>query len=317
MLSKFKSYIAMLKSFYDVNTNEWVVAIRKKSNAKLFEGNFDKFTIVPNSLKYWYADPFLFTFDDEDYLFVEMYDRKTAKGSIGVARIRNGRCGKFVKIIETTYHLSYPFIFCDEKGIHMVPESFSNEKVQMYKCVKFPYLWEEETVISEECVVDSTRYVSENTEMWFATRFNSPKERYNDNLSVLSAQSGKFKILKSGLLSRPAGNFILSDCGIIIRPSQDCTQTYGGGLVFNRVIVMDAENYEETPFLKVYAPGCNADDAKNIVCDKKKYWEYIGIHTYNCNERYEVVDLKYIGGKSIYLFALRFKKYLNNKFLKK
>ena len=303
----------MLGEFYSVNADEWVVAIRKRGNERLFEGNFDEFRLVPNSLKYWYADPFLFSKDGKDYLFVEMYDRKTQKGSIGVGRIRNGKCGKIKKIIDTPYHLSYPFIFSDDDGIHIVPECYSSCEVQMYKCIKFPYVWKKERLISNECAVDSTRITVNGTELWFATRFNSPNERFNDNLSVMSDSTGKLRLIKSGLLTRPAGHFVYASDGTLVRPSQNCTERYGGGLVFNKVTELTEQSYDEEPFLKVYAPNYAANGEKNIVCSKKSSWTYVGAHTYNHNDRYEVVDLKYSGGKSIYLFSVRFKRYLENK----
>ena len=68
----------------------------------------------------------------------------------------------------------------------------------------------------------------------------------------------------------------------LIRSAQDSRNGYGGGLAFFEITNVDDEAYEET-LLGTISP-------KDIVMKNNKYVE--GLHTYNFDEKYEVIDLK-------------------------
>ena len=50
---------------------EWTMAIRKRGEKLLFEdgGAEKEFVIIPNSIRYWCADPFLINKDGREYVF--------------------------------------------------------------------------------------------------------------------------------------------------------------------------------------------------------------------------------------------------------
>jgi hypothetical protein len=52
--------------------------------------------------------------------------------------------------------------------------------------------------------------------------------------------------------SRPAGSLFWAD-GQLIRPAQDCSQTYGGAVTLNMVTRLDRDGFSETP-LRVLQP---------------------------------------------------------------
>jgi hypothetical protein len=49
--------------------------------------------------------------------------------------------------------------------------------------------------------------------------------------------------------------------GALHRPAQDCSSTYGGGLVVNRVVRLTADAFEEVPVARIVPTGSWRDAA--------------------------------------------------------
>lgn len=302
LMDKIRGYVSFLCELSNVNHYEWHVAIRKRGEKTLYHGNGEGFAPVSNDWRYWRADPFLFRHQDKDYLFVEMYDRWKRKGVIGVCRIRNGKCGRFRVCLDLPWHLSYPCIFEDQQGIHMVPECSASGELWMYRCRKFPMKWEKERCIAKESVADATPFETGRGRLWFATAFFKGSDRRNDNLSVCSEVDGTgifTPVIKNDETVRPAGHFVEGKDGWL-RPSQNCANTYGGHLIFHRVDKVGESAYQESSALSVYPPDadCICDGRIVVSCSPRIGTGYDGVHTYNLNEKYEVVDLKYKGARN-------------------
>lgn len=298
-MGRIKSYIAVLQEMSQTWHFEWQIAIRKKGGAQtLYSGNRKGFVPVPNTFRYWYADPFLFTHEGKDYLFAEMYDRWKGKGVLGVCRIRNGKCGRFKMCLELPGHLSYPCVFEDETGIHMLPECYQSGEIALYRCVKFPYRWEKEAVLLHEIGVDTTPCMDHGQRRWLTTLFPSVTDRRNCNLWQLDATGAKkICLFKENYTVCGAGHLI-AEGDTWIRPSQNCTDSYGQNLIFNRGR-FDNGIYCESPFCVVYPPTAEDQENRLELQPGTMKKAYDGIHTYNENERYEVVDLRYSGAKSV------------------
>lgn len=76
--------------------------------------------------------------------------------------------------------------------------------------------------------------------------------------------------------ARPAGQ-VFSHEGQLIRPSQDCSQSYGGAIVLNRIDLLSPEQYRETPIRTIGPEWFPA--AK-------------GTHTLNHSEHYQAADAR-------------------------
>lgn len=306
-----KGYLTMLCEMTYTSHYEWHIALRKREK-RIFESDGDGFISVPNDWRYWRADPFLFRYRDDDYVFVEMYDRWKEKGVIGVARIKNGKCGRFRVCLELPWHLSYPCVVEDEKGIHMVPECSASGELWMYRCRKFPMRWEKEKCIAKEAVADATPVLTERGRLWYATKFPKGETQCNNNLAVCveSGSQGNFEyVLKEDTTVRPAGHFIKTEEGWL-RPAQNCTDTYGGNLEFRQVEGIGTGAYSEKTMVAVFAPGMmTTSSGIHVKCKPIIGSGYGGLHTYNLNDNYEVIDLKYRGGRSIICLIKNFKKH--------
>lgn len=124
---------------------DWIytVAIRKRTDVSLFEGNLAPFAPMPYSTKYWYADPFLIDDQSGTYLFAEAFDRDQQVGRISVSTVSNeGEIGEPRVVLSEPYHLSFPMVFTWKDHYYMVPETSENNSINLYMASQFPYDWQ-------------------------------------------------------------------------------------------------------------------------------------------------------------------------------
>ncbi len=117
-----------------IETN-WEIACLDIDSGEIFFCNS-----VP--LQNWAADPFLFEFQNQNYLFVELFDEHKRKGSIAFCVFRDGHFGEFIVCLEEDFHLSFPRIIVIEGKIYMTVESSTEPGLRIYQAKNFPFSWE-------------------------------------------------------------------------------------------------------------------------------------------------------------------------------
>ncbi len=271
--------------------NCYSIGIRKRNNKQglLFEGNYAQFHIIPTTSNTWYADPIIFTKDNTDYLFCEVFDRKTDLGHIGFTVLDSEKPKKPEVVMSIGTHLSYPCVFELDGVIYMIPETTTKKTVELYKARNFPYEWEFcELLLSKNEYADTTVYVSDSLKILLTF------EQYEGNGSktkvhVYSADQilqGKLKNYPSqefdfNYFSRGGGKLFKIN-NILYRPAQICKPEYGYALRFMKVC-LDNGLYQEEKMCDIEPDKLNTDFNKKI----------IGIHTYAISDKYEVIDIKF------------------------
>lgn len=279
------SLINRLKSIFF--PSGWCCAVRfnKSSNICILNNIDDEFTVLPDSKRYWTADPFLVKKDGKYYLFFEMFDRFKRKGALGYRELSEKSIGSLNVVYESDTHLSYPFIYEKDGVFYMIPESNKSGELFVLKCTDFPSKWVKEKVIAKENLVDTTLFSYNGVNYYISERVDGTNNF--DRVDLFYEENGCFTecvnnpVKLDANTARCAGNFFEYN-GNYIRPSQDCGVSYGEKLNFNKVISISKENYEEELITTI--------SHKDINLDKKG--SYIGIHTYNKVDHVEVVDLK-------------------------
>ena len=280
--------------------DEWQLAFRRKEDISLVQGNTEGFVLIPNSIKYWYADPFLFEYKGKTYVFAEMYDRTKKKGALGWAVLKGNRCTKFKECLELQNHLSYPCVFERNNKIYMIPECYQSGEVSLYKAVDFPEKWEKEKTLFKGMAVDTTPVWIKDDVVYFTTIFKNANKRLNNNLHLLDDFGKVHCVVENDFCVRSAG-MIFVENGRIIRPTQNCSDLYGSQIIMKEILNIDANHYHEKKFKTIGVIGSDSDIILNIQ-NKHRNIEYVGIHTYNANASYEIIDLKYLHAKSIIYF---------------
>lgn len=259
-----------------LSTVAWNVAFREKKSKK-------KFSIIKTGFLAWAADPFIYDYKNNTYLFAEYWEYKQNKGSIAVCNL-NTLKKKWTVIIRESYHLSYPQIFSIDGNIYMCPEANESHSIYLYKAIAFPDQWEKQSPLMENIRAVDTTFFSYNQEIYCFTYdldHNSLLLLKLDKKNMKLSLSPNNPISNNRSIARMAGN-VLQRNQKYLRVSQDCSHIYGKALVFHQFQI-HWPDYEEKLITKITSDKIPVNNKIN----------YYGIHTYNESARYEVVDLKF------------------------
>jgi hypothetical protein len=200
------------------------------------------------------ADPFGIVRDGKLIVFYEYFNYHSQKGSIYKLDFDtiNGKMLNFrtQSVIESQGHISYPYIIEYQGEVYCIPETYMKREVGLYKATSFPDRWEKIcTLINDIPAVDPT--VFQYNGYWWLMCTNQD-EGENNKLFAWYAPNlfGPWKPhagnpIKTDLASaRPAGTpFIYNNS--LYRPSQDCSKTYGGRVIINRIIRLTTTEFQE------------------------------------------------------------------------
>ena len=270
-----------------VRTADWTIAFRR-TNEKVTKGkDLDpgSFMFVPCDYGHFYADPMIFTHGGATWIFFENYDYAAKIGSLSCVNIpADGRAGKPVRVMAGTSHLSYPFIFAHQGVVFMIPETGAERRVELWRATRFPDRWELcSTLLTGVEAVDATvKYDPDRAIWWMFVSVAEPGGCTYDTLSIYysaALRSGwKAHPLNPVKLdpssSRPAGP-IIEEGGIWLRPAQDCSHRYGGGLVWCQITELSPETFREEVVERWLPPS-----------------GFRGLHTYSRGDGWEALDLQ-------------------------
>ena len=134
--------------------------------------------ILPPKDRFW-ADPHIISMDKNYFIFIEEYVYSKSKGHIALIKMdKEGNYDYLGKILEKDYHLSYPFVFQLENNFYMIPETESNNNIELYKCTDFPKKWEYHGEIMNNVNAVDTTIFNYNDKWWM---FTGMKENLGKN----------------------------------------------------------------------------------------------------------------------------------------
>jgi hypothetical protein len=261
----------------------WTLGIRteKNSSGNCGPSDLSGFRWIQSPRGHFYADPFVVEHLGKPWVFFEDLDYSTQKGIIACAEvIENSAFSRTMPVLEKPYHLSYPCIFYDNGRMYMVPESVADGTVQLYRCERFPDVWELVKVLLKAPVVDTTVWIEDGW-YWFFVTLQEPRGDglqlwlfHSRSLTGELIRHPRNPIVTDVRFSRGAGA-IYREGGRLIRPSQDCSGIYGRRIMLNEVLVLNEREYAERP---------------GTVIDTQGVAKIFGTHTYGRLKDVEVVD---------------------------
>lgn len=299
----------------------WTIACRKRGTKPIYrQEQITDLTVVLRAKSGIQADPFLADKDGKSYLFYETAGPVTGKGKIACLALDDARAKPRI-VLKETFHLSYPYVFSLAGQYYMMPESRQNHKVMLYRAKRFPWEWEPCRELLAKDAVDSTLFTCGGKTYLF-TYCDGALEIYacETDEQGLPAKAVLLKRLPKSKSARPAGALI-REVNRYYRPSQLCENFYGEAVLMNEAAVENlqalcsperANEQKELPEQEVLH-GHEEQSEQEALRDRKEtglkgYQEQerfriqasdiripglhvLGIHTYNADERYEVVDL--------------------------
>ncbi len=263
---------------------QWVLMIGSNNfdRCKPIFKDFQRITPSPDRL---WADPFIVQKNNKYFVFFEEMLYKDQKGRIAVFEMdKNGICGEAKTVLERNYHLSYPFIFQDNGGLFMLPESSKNRTIEIYECIQFPMKWvHRETLFHNIEAADTTLFNHDNKYWLFTSIRKNPHTSINDELYLFFSDrllGGSWTphpnnpVVSNVEASRPGGS-IFTIGKRIFRPAQNASKYYGYGMQIMEITNLSEEAYEEKPVQTI-----------------KPHWErdIMGTHTYNFAGPMTVID---------------------------
>lgn len=257
----------------------WNVAYRDKPIGEILKNKKDKFNIIPNSFKYWAADPMVFEYNNTTYIFAELYDYSLCRGTIGYIKENGGRFTKWKQILVEDFHLSFPNVFFIGSDVYMIPESSESNQLLLYKATDFPEKWQRVKVIESGVKwVDTVIYQTPKGYLGFTEELSNPIKDY------LLTIDKKFNIVSKEVISISSkkmrnGGRCFELNGKWVKVCQDCEEKYGGALIFR--LFNDAFLNEEKTIRIV---------PEDLLFTDKFLFD--GMHTYTANNKIEVVDIK-------------------------
>lgn len=263
---------------------EWTIAYRKIGERGLLLHNQEvEFRIIKNTWRYWCADPHLLNYGGHTYVFAELYDRVLRRGVIGCCEITDSSHTPWRVVLRMPWHLSYPHIFVYNNDVYLIPESYGNQEIAVYKAVSFPDKWEKVKTIMSGCIAVDSTLLTIDKKWWMQTLEYVDDQPF---FHLYLFEDGMIKdlpyvIAKDDKEVRPAGKIFWHN-EEMIRPAQDCVESYGSALNFYQVEKIAKDDYRERLIAKIQPESIRSDS------DLKPQ----GIHTYNVNDEYEVIDLK-------------------------
>lgn len=235
---------------------------------------------IKNPKNKWFADPHVVKKNKDHFIFFEDYSIIKKKGTISCIRINENNKKKYYRnILETKYHLSFPFIFKYKSCFYLIPETSEINSINIYKCVKFPNKWKFYKKLFKSKSVDHIIFKHKNN--WFLLNNESDIKQIYSKLvgyvsnNPLSNKWKKINILKNSfLLGRNAGYIETNKRKYRVSQSY-LPGRYGAGIFINQIKNISEKNYNES-VEKKYFP--------------KIFSEIKGIHTLNSVKNFTVFD---------------------------
>jgi hypothetical protein len=211
------------------------------------------------------ADPFGIVLDGNPTILCEYYSYVDNRGFI--VALNPERPAPFVRETigpERPVHLSYPYLFEHEGRHYCVPESSEAQEITMFEIDRSSDRWKKvATLVTGRGFADASLFEHEgrwwmaasdvadkgaNSELhlWFAADPEGPWEAHPGNPVKIDVRS-----------ARPGGTPFRVG-GVLYRPAQDCSSTYGARIIINRVLELGPEVFREEVAATVDPDPCGA-----------------------------------------------------------
>jgi hypothetical protein len=267
-----------------ISKERWFIGIRRLSpGTDPLPQRLDDFRYLIPPRDRFYADPFVIQRNGKNYLFFEDYRYDQRKAVISCIEIDSkGDLSAPEVVLARNYHLSYPFLFEWNDQVFMIPETSQNRTIELYRAISFPHHWQLEAVLMEDVRAVDATVLRRQGKFWLFVNTAAPGCPIDDELFLFHADTplGPWTphrcnpIVSDVRTARPAGGCLIHD-GTLVRPSQDCSVSYGHAISFNRVETLSEGEYKETLIHRI---------------DPTSMPGTLGTHTYNRNDDYAVLD---------------------------
>jgi len=237
------------------------------------------------------ADPFIFEYSNETFLFAERFDYQKGKGDLVAFKKSDGFKEQYALLNENN-HLSFPFVINIDDIIYCIPECYNSNAIKLYQFdAALMKLVFQKNILDDFQAVDPVIFKFEERWWLFFTLKSMPSVHlyafYSDKPFDNYKPHNNNPIKTDIRSSRNAGTPFLEG-GKVYRLSQDCSSHYGRAVNICEITVLTPTTFEEKIIARI---------------DPKKGEKYSkGLHTFNRTSNLAVIDSKRF---TFSLFGLR------------
>jgi len=240
---------------------------------------------VPPADRFW-ADPFIGFDRGRRYVFFEELRYARPTGEIAMMAIDDdGTPSAPEVVLARPYHLSFPYVFARDGEHFMIPETSAAGQIELYRARRFPHDWELADVIMPATSAADVTLLEHGGRWWmFADLAKDGTHTHCETLHLFHAPDPRGPwtphlenpIVWSIEHARPAGAVFRVD-EKLIRPAQDCKDSYGRATVLHEITTLTPDRYEE-----------------RVVQRLEPDWDprITGVHTFNRQGDVTVIDCK-------------------------
>jgi hypothetical protein len=199
------------------------------------------------------ADPFGLTRNGRITVLFEEFDYREDLGRIAALELgKSAGYSSGAVTIGPPVHLSYPYVFELVGEVLCVPETYQAGEVGLYRADEFPTRWSKvATLIGGVPALDATVF-KHGDRWWLACAMQGPTERSHLHLYHAPDLLGPWtphlgNPVKVDIGSGRPGGTPFVHAGVLYRPAQDASGTYGGRVVINRVTRLTPVEFDEEP----------------------------------------------------------------------
>tara|TARA_B100001142_G_scaffold322598_1_gene371133 strand:+ start:501 stop:2207 length:1707 start_codon:yes stop_codon:yes gene_type:complete len=272
----------IIAKIFGENVQRWSIAYSSHNG---FSKSLWRYKEIKNPKNRFLADPFIFEKDKSTFIFVEDFFYSDKKGRISAIQITENSYNFVGVVLEENFHLSFPYVFENQGEIFMVPETFKNKDIRLYKCVEFPTKWKFEKILMNNISAADTMLIHRDDKWFMLTNICSGT--YDDHQSELhifyadNLMANEWYPLKSGnpvifdsLTARNGGLF--RENNELFRVNQiQGKDHYGKSFGINKIIELNINTYREERVSTINS------DFKNDINST---------HHFNANKKFAVVD---------------------------
>jgi hypothetical protein len=260
-----------------VAREEWNIGIVPQSASDIVQRGI--VTVVrwlpPPDPWHGFADPAVqINADNSITLFAERINYWQGRGALWAATLAADAdlaTAVFRPFARSPNHLSYPFPFSIGQNQYLTMEHAESGHLYLYRRERDGW---SRSLLLDRPAIDPT-ILRWKDSWWLFCTFADDSPDQNLHVFFADTLTGPWSahplnpVKTDQASSRPAGPLFVSG-ERLIRPSQDCTQSYGGALVLNAVSQLDRTGFREQPIRRL-SPIPDYADGLHTLCPAGDY----------------------------------------------
>lgn len=261
------------------------------------------------------ADPYLFEFNEQLYVFYEALNHTWVKGHLR-CRVLDKQMNELDDfalddINALGCHLSFPQLYLIDNEIYLIPESHENQAIYLFKAIDFPKCWQKINTITNQPCIDSVLYQDVENQRFFVITNDQKNlkrqiftsQQLTDNWQEIPFNQDLFMI--DNQHQRLGGGVLQFDRQLYL-PMQEHSKDYGKSLFIKKIILPTVNQQNQLQ------SGWQEITQFQLISQSLRYPD--GLHTLNISQNYVIIDAKRWAFQPLNFFIRKYRQLLQKNY---